>query len=65
MPELIWNPMADSFVPMKMCVVLPMCDSNVECLYGSDCHLREESRYAVPTIEAQVTRVPSSHHGAG
>ena len=64
-PELIWNPMADSFVPMKMCVVLPMCDSNVECLYGSDCHLREESRYAVPTIEAQVTRVPSSHHGAG
>jgi len=42
-PEMIWNPVAENYESMKICVVLPVCQSGVECLYGSDCHLKDRT----------------------
>eukprot|EP00277_Geminigera_cryophila_P001328 CAMPEP_0179427436 /NCGR_PEP_ID=MMETSP0799-20121207/13386_1 /TAXON_ID=46947 /ORGANISM="Geminigera cryophila, Strain CCMP2564" /LENGTH=596 /DNA_ID=CAMNT_0021202485 /DNA_START=215 /DNA_END=2005 /DNA_ORIENTATION=+ len=42
-PEMLWDPVAEEMVPMKLCVVLPVCQSGIECIYGSDCHLRSDT----------------------
>lgn len=42
-PDKIWDPVAEAFTSMKVCVVLPVCQSGVECLYGSDCHLNPQA----------------------
>ena len=38
-PDKMWDPVAEEYTPTKLCVVLPVCHSGIECLFGSDCHL--------------------------
>lgn len=42
-PDRIWDPVAGALTSMKVCVVLPVCQSSVECLYGSDCHFKPDA----------------------
>ena len=39
----LWDPVAEEYVAMQVCVVLPVCESGIECLYGSDCHRTQDS----------------------
>jgi len=41
-PEEIWDPLVEDYVAMTICVVMPVCEGGVECLYGSDCHLKDQ-----------------------
>jgi len=35
----VHDPFLDRMVPMELCVVLPVCDDGLRCLYGSDCSI--------------------------
>lgn len=38
--ETSWDPTSMMHVPTEVCVVLPMCHRDLDCVFGSDCNLR-------------------------